>query len=112
MNVQKRFARTVTVGVALVFAASLAFAQDSPAPEMKGEGQGHKMTGRAMSDRDWWPNQLDLSRFSIRTRSKSDPLGPDFDYSAEFAKLDLEALKKDIDEVLDRLAGLVAGRLG
>jgi catalase-peroxidase len=52
-----------------------------------------------MSIRDWWPNQLDLE--ILRQNSdKSNPLGRDFDYAAEFAKLDLEALKKDVDEVL------------
>ena len=62
-----------------------------PAPEPKGH--------RPRSNRDWWPNQLDLS--GLRSNgSKSDPMDPDFDYAAEFATVDLEALKKDLIEVM------------
>ncbi len=55
---------------------------------------------RPHSNRDWWPNQLDLS--VLRQHStKSDPLGDDFDYAEAFAGLDVEALKRDIAEVLN-----------
>ncbi len=47
----------------------------------------------ARSNRDWWPEQLDLAKLH-RNSPLSDPLGPEFEYSAEFAKLDLEALKR------------------
>jgi catalase-peroxidase len=48
-----------------------------------------------MSNRDWWPNQLDLSM--LRTNSSlSDPMGADFDYAKEFKTLDVEALKQDM----------------
>ncbi len=51
------------------------------------------------SNRDWWPNQLDLAK--LRQNSPlSDPMGDDFHYADEFAKLDLEALKQDIVEVM------------
>ncbi len=50
-------------------------------------------------NRDWWPNQLDLTVLHAHS-SKGNPLGDDFDYAAEFAKLDVEALKADITEVL------------
>ena len=54
---------------------------------------------RPRTNRDWWPNQLDLS--VLRTHSaKSSPLAEDFSYAKEFAKLDVEALKRDIIEVL------------
>ena len=43
--------------------------------------------------------------------AKSNPMGEDFNYAEEFKKLDLEAVKKDINEVDDDVAGLVAGRL-
>ena len=50
--------------------------------------------------RDWWPNQLDLS--VLRQNSpKSDPLGDNFNYADAFAGLDIEALKRDIVEVLN-----------
>ena len=54
---------------------------------------------RRTSNRDWWPDQLDLSGLN-RNSPLSDPMGVDFDYAAEFATLDLEALEKDIVEVL------------
>jgi catalase-peroxidase len=55
--------------------------------------------GRPRTVRDWWPNQLDLSVLHAQS-SKGNPLGEDFSYAAEFAKLDVEALKRDIVEVL------------
>jgi catalase-peroxidase len=52
-----------------------------------------------MSNRDWWPNQPNLD--VLRQHSPGpDPNGPDFDYAAEFATLDLDALKQDIFEVM------------
>ncbi|MED5370229.1 MAG: catalase/peroxidase HPI [Myxococcota bacterium] len=46
----------------------------------------------------WWPEQLDLS--PLRRNAQSNPYGDDFDYAAEFAKLDLDAVKADIAVVL------------
>src|SRR5690242_20179693 len=51
-----------------------------------------KTTGRPRTNRDWWPNQLDLSVLHAHS-SKGNPLGDSFDYAKEFAKLDVEALK-------------------
>ncbi|MEM9943719.1 MAG: peroxidase family protein, partial [Planctomycetota bacterium] len=50
-------------------------------------------------NRDWWPNQLDLSVLH-QNSSLSNPMGESFDYAAEFSKLDLAAVKRDIEEVL------------
>ncbi|MEI8088005.1 MAG: catalase/peroxidase HPI [Opitutaceae bacterium] len=47
------------------------------------------------SNRDWWPNQLNLKMLH-QNSALSDPMGAEFDYSAEFKKLDLAALKKDL----------------
>jgi catalase-peroxidase len=47
------------------------------------------------TNRDWWPNPLDLSILHQHSE-KSDPMDPDFDYAAAFATLDLEAVKKDL----------------
>jgi catalase-peroxidase len=58
-----------------------------------------KTPGRPRSNRDWWPNQLDLSVLHAHS-SKGNPLGESFSYAAEFAKLDVEALKQDIVGVL------------
>ena len=43
------------------------------------------------TNRDWWPNQLDL-RILQQNPPAADPMGPDFDYAAEFKTLDLDAL--------------------
>ena len=52
-----------------------------------------------MSTEDWWPNQLNL-KILHQNSSKSDPMGPGFNYAEEFKKLDLNALKKDIETVM------------
>src|SRR4051794_2552072 len=44
-----------------------------------------KAGGRPRTNRDWWPNQLDLSVLH-RNSTKSNPMGPDFDYREEFKK--------------------------
>jgi catalase-peroxidase len=54
---------------------------------------------RPRTNRDWWPNQPDLQVLNKPSR-ESDPLGADFDYAAAFATLDLEALKRDLVEVM------------
>jgi catalase-peroxidase len=54
---------------------------------------------RPQTNRDWWPNQLDLSVLHQHS-SLSNPLGEDFDYAEEFKSLDLEALKRDVLEVM------------
>jgi catalase-peroxidase len=48
---------------------------------------------------DWWPNQLDL-RVLKENAPKGDPLDERYDYAAEFAKLDVAVVKKDIEKVL------------
>jgi len=47
------------------------------------------------SNRDWWPHQLRLDLLHQHS-SKSDPMGRDFDYAAEFRSLDLAAVKRDL----------------
>jgi len=54
---------------------------------------------RPLTNRDWWPDQVDLSVLQHNSERTS-PLGADFDYPTEFAKLDLEALKRDLVEVM------------
>ncbi|MGY1636873.1 catalase/peroxidase HPI [Geodermatophilus sp. SYSU D00742] len=54
---------------------------------------------RPQSNRDWWPNQVDLSVLNKPSKD-SDPLGADFDYRAAVATLDVEAVKRDIVEVM------------
>jgi len=54
---------------------------------------------RPRTNQDWWPNQLDLSVLHDRS-PQADPTGGDFDYAAAFASLDVEALKRDIFDVM------------
>ena len=51
---------------------------------------------RARSNRDWWPNQLNL-QILHQNSPLSNPMGKEFNYAEEFKKLDLDALKKDIE---------------
>ncbi|MCL4206211.1 MAG: catalase/peroxidase HPI [Pirellulaceae bacterium] len=53
----------------------------------------------SMSIGDWWPNQLNL-QILHQNSAKSNPMGEDFKYAEEFKKLDVEALKKDIHELM------------
>jgi catalase-peroxidase len=54
---------------------------------------------RPMTNRDWWPNQLDLSILHQHS-PRSNPLGADFNYAEEFKTLDLEALRRDLIEMM------------
>jgi len=58
-------------------------------------GQAHSGT----TNRDWWPNQLNL-KVLHQHPPKGDPMGDAFDYAAAFKTVDLEALKKDIEQVM------------
>ena len=55
--------------------------------------------GSGRTNRDWWPNQLDVSVLH-RNPPMGDPMGEEFDYAEEFKSLDLDALKADITEVM------------
>jgi catalase-peroxidase len=57
----------------------------------------HLSDGR--SNRDWWPNQLDLRQLQ-QNPPMADPMGEGFDYAEEFKTVDLEALKRDIETVM------------
>jgi catalase-peroxidase len=52
-----------------------------------------------MTNRDWWPNQVDLSVLHKHSLL-SNPMGADFDYAEEFKTLDVEALKQDVINVM------------
>ena len=62
-----------------------------PAPEPK--------VGRPSTNRDWWPDQLDLSVLHQHS-PRGNPMGEDFDYAKEFEALDVEAVKRDLIEVM------------
>src|SRR5215813_10034863 len=54
---------------------------------------------RAHTNRDWWPNQLNLNVLH-RNSPQSDPMGEKFNYAEEFKSLDLNALVKDLHAVM------------
>jgi len=54
-----------------------------------------QVAGGGTSNRDWWPNQLNLSILHQHS-GKSNPMGEGFDYAAEFKRLDLAAVKRDL----------------
>ncbi len=62
-------------------------------------GAQKQNAGGGTSNRDWWPNQLKLNILR-QNSAKSDPMSKDFNYAKEFSSLDLDAIKKDICEVM------------
>ena len=62
-----------------------------PAPTLR--------TTRPRSNRDWWPNQPDLDVLH-RHSPQSNPMGDDFNYAEEFKTLDVDALKRDLVDVM------------
>jgi len=57
--------------------------------------------GGGMTIRDWWPNQLNLDILHQHS-SKSNPMGKNFNYAKEFKSLNLEAVKKDLGELMTK----------
>lgn len=60
---------------------------------------GHHTSGGGTSNKDWWPNQLNLNILR-QNSSLSDPMGTDFNYAEEFKSLDLAAVKKDLEKLM------------
>lgn len=112
--VSKLHLRHLAASLAVLCIASSALAQRSPQPSpqknMKSNAKcpimgaiapasaRHTAAG-TMSNGDWWPNQLNL-RILHQNSAKGNPMGDDFDYAKEFKKLDLPALKKDLEELM------------
>ena len=71
--------------------------EESKCP-MSGGAPAHTTVG-TRSNRDWWPNQLNLKMLH-QNSPQSDPMGAEFDYAKEFESLDLAAVKKDIFELM------------
>jgi catalase-peroxidase len=120
MTSKIRFARWIA-SMALLSQATYALAQSSPVPNASSKTVGEKKSDAEMkcpviggsqrpsSERntsagglttgDWWPEQLNL-RILHQNSSKSNPMLPGFRYAEEFKKLDLNAVKKDIETVM------------
>ena len=60
---------------------------------------GARTTDGVQSNRDWWPNRLNL-RILHQHSAKSNPMGERFDYAEAFRKLDYAALKKDLHALM------------
>lgn len=85
----RNFFMAIAALCALSLAAPLAFANVNM----------EASTSQSKTNQFWWPNQLDLSPLRDND-SRSNPYGEDFNYAAEFKKLDLAAVKTDIDTLL------------
>ena len=57
------------------------------------------VAGKGTTNSDWWPNRLRVDILRQHS-SKSDPMGDDFNYTEEFKKLDLEAVKSDLKNLM------------
>jgi len=74
--------------------------ESKPEPKCPVAHGGTIASSAAMrSNRDWWPNQLNL-KILHQHSNLSDPMGEAFDYAEEFKKLDLAALKKDLTALM------------
>ena len=63
-------------------------------------GSSRQAAGGGTKNRDWWPNKLNLDILRQHC-SKSNPMDEDFDYAEEFKKLDLDAVKQDLFELMN-----------
>ena len=111
MTMRTHLKRSVACSVAMLV-AMCGFAQDNSKPADKqtvdmskcpvigGTPAEHRHTALgAYSTGDWWPNKLNLSILH-QNSPMSNPLGEDFNYAEEFEKLDHDALKKDLEELM------------
>ncbi|MFZ9343862.1 MAG: peroxidase family protein, partial [Opitutales bacterium] len=113
MKTHSHILRTLALS-ALLLAGTAAFAADakpasnptkdmsdiSKCPVMGNPAPAARHTAAgAMSNRDWWPDQLNLSILH-QNNPKGNPLGADFNYAEEFKKLDLEAVRKDLKALM------------
>lgn len=61
--------------------------------------QNEMMQDKEITNEHWWPNRLDLTPLR-QNAEKSDPMGKTFDYAEEFKTLNLEVVKKDIEDLM------------
>ena len=62
-------------------------------------GANTKNNGEGTTNRDWWPNQLDISILHQHDE-KSNPMGKDYNYRDHFKNIDYDALKKDLNDLM------------
>jgi len=68
---------------------------ENKCPFNHGAAGSSQSAGRGTSNKDWWPNQLNLSILHQHS-AKSNPMGEDFDYAEEFKSLDFNAIQQDL----------------
>lgn len=83
--------------IVTVLAMSMSSTALTPPPSLGGYVHGGHETGK--TNDQWWPKQLDLSPLR-ESLAVSDPMGSSFNYAEEFNKLDLQALKADVEELM------------
>ncbi|WP_409178971.1 catalase/peroxidase HPI [Brevibacillus fortis] len=76
---------------------SMATANTGKCPFSHGSTTNHNPS--ATSNKHWWPNQLNLNILHQHDK-KSNPMGEDFNYAEEFKKLDYQALKQDLYDLM------------
>ncbi|MFM1816755.1 MAG: catalase/peroxidase, partial [Pseudomonadota bacterium] len=72
---------------------------ESKCPVMHGRGTMARLNAGGRSNRDWWPNQLNLKMLH-QNPPAGDPNGAAFNYAEEFKKLDYAALKRDLTALM------------
>lgn len=94
---EKTMVRRFCIQSALVAAAVFQLSCASNSPQEVKSSKGEKVSN--VSNQFWWPERLDLG--PLRQHSaESNPMGKNFNYAAEFKKLDVNALKKDIENIM------------
>ena len=91
--------RNLLITTALAGMVARAASAQASMQDVAAMGMGKVAPQQAKSNQFWWPDQLDLSALRDHD-SRSNPLGSDFNYADAFKKLDLAAVKKDVDAVL------------
>ncbi len=97
---KKRHLLMTTTLVGIFATVSTYYASADEISKPKGAmGSTKVIAGKAKSNNFWWPDQLDLSALRDHD-TRSSPMGSDFNYAEEFNKLDLKAVKQDINALL------------
>ncbi len=99
MNNIQLLRTTALAGIAALSMSSSAALAEVSTKIGGAHGAGNVAAGQPKSNQFWWPDQLDLSALRDHD-SRSNPYGQGFDYSEEFSKLDLAALKADLNAVM------------
>lgn len=90
--------KTAIASIISIVASTWANADEISKPK-GATGSGHIAAGQAKPNQFWWPDLLDLSPLRDQD-ARSNPAGDNFNYAAEFNKLNLNAVKQDIDTLL------------